>query len=304
MSWIRESVKWALPRTWVEAVRLAKSVKPRLDAIEKQSLLLSALIAREAYPHLLPATADDGAFNRHEFKVYSQNGEDGLLLHLFSTVGVRNRYFVEFGCGNGSECNTANLSVNFGWRGLLLDADEDRIAHARAFYDRMLGARADNVRITRARVTAENINDILRRQAPEREIDLLSIDIDGNDYWVWRAIEAVAPRVAVIEYNAVYGPERSLTVKYDPEFRRWAKHPSGLYFGASLTALAKLGREKGYRLVGCDREGVNAFFIRDDLDGLPEVAPETAWYPNNDRVLGVITGDRFREIERLAFVEV
>ncbi|MBP8129496.1 MAG: hypothetical protein KA184_07925 [Candidatus Hydrogenedentes bacterium] len=304
MSLTRELLKRVLPRRWVASVRLAKSIGPRLDALEKQSLLLNAYIAREAYPHLMPVTPDAAAFNRHEIKVYSQNGEDGLILNLFSTIGVRNRYFVEFGCGNGSECNTANLSVNFGWRGLLLDADDARIAQARAFYERMLGPRAGNVRIANTRVTAENINDTLRRQVPEREIDLLSIDIDGNDYWVWRAIEAVEPRAVVIEYNSVFGPERALTVKYDPEFRRWAKHPSGLYFGASLAALVKLGRAKGYRLIGCDRQGVNAFFIPDHVDGFPEVPPETAYLPNNDRVLGLVTPDRFREIEHLPFVEV
>lgn len=304
MSLTRKLLKQVLPRRWVETVRLAKVAGPRLDALEKQSLLLNAYIAREAYPHLMPITPDSAAFNRHELKVYSQNGEDGLLLHLFSTIGVRSRYFVEIGCGNGAECNTANLSVNFGWRGMLVDADEVRAARARAFYERMLGPRAGNVRIAHTWVTAENINDALRRQVPEREIDLLSIRINGNDYWVWRAIEALEPRAVVIGYNAVFGPERSLTVRYDPEFRRWAKHPSGLYYGASLTALAKLGRTKGYRLIGCERQGVNAFFVLDHVDAFPEVAPEAAYVPNSNRVLDMVAADRFREIEHLPFTEV
>lgn len=291
-------------RLWLESVRLLKSTGPRLELLEKQSTLLSTLVARNLHPELLPPPAGTDLFNRHEFKVYSQNGEDGLLLHIFSTIGAQSRFFVEFGCGIGSECNTANLSVNFGWRGLLLDADVGRLAQARAFYQRALPPNSDSVRIERAMITAENINDLLRPHVPAREIDLLSIDIDGNDYWIWHAIDVIEPRIVVIEYNAVFGPHRSLTVQYDPEFIRWEKYPGGTYYGASLTALTRLGSQKGYRLVGCDRQGVNAFFVRGTADKLPAVAPEVAYRPNNDRSLGLLSGDRFVEIQHLPFVEV
>lgn len=293
-----------LPRHWAESVRLLKSTGPRLELLEKQSVLLSTLVARNLHPDLLPPPTGTDPFNRHEFKVYSQNGEDGLLLHIFSSIGAQSRFFVEFGCGIGSECNTANLSVNFGWRGLLLDADDGRLAQARAFYHRTLSPCSDSVRIEHAMITAENINDLLHRHVPAREIDLLSIDIDGNDYWIWHAIDVIDPRVVVIEYNAIFGPHRSLTVEYDPEFIRWGKYPGGSYYGASLTALTRLARQKGYRLIGCDRHGVNAFFVRGSVDLFPAVEPEVAYRPNNDRSLGLLTGDRFAEIQHLSFVEV
>jgi hypothetical protein len=110
---------------------------------------------------------------------------------------------------------------------------------------------------------------------------LLSLDIDGNDLWVWRAITAIQPRVVVIEYNAAFGPGRSLSVQYDPAFDRFKYHPSGIYHGASLSAMANVGREKGYVLVGCESHGVNAFFVQRELAtsaDLIEMTPEQAYY--------------------------
>jgi len=204
------------------------------------------------------------SLNDNEVKVYSQHGEDGVLLHIFSKVGVTNRTFVEFGIADGRECNTANLSINFGWNGLLMDTSSQNISKARDYYRKVLSPKS-RVRIIRYHVTAENINEILQSNDTPPDLDLLSIDIDGNDYWVWRAITYCRPRVVVIEYNAMLGCTEPITVKYDPNFDRRKKHSSGFYFGASLPALAKLGREKGYVLLGCDSSGVNAFFARQNV---------------------------------------
>jgi hypothetical protein len=109
-------------------------------------------------------------------------------------------------------------------------------------------------------------------------VDILSIDVDGVDYWLWRAATAISPRIVIIEYNASFGPEASVTVPYEPEFDRTEKGVNGHYHGASITALARLANQKGYVLLGCDRAGANAFFLRADLlnDSLYEVPPSRA----------------------------
>jgi hypothetical protein len=170
----------------------------------------------------------------------------------------------------------------------------------------MLRDRVADVLVLQKKVTAENINELLSEHCPDTVIDLLSIDIDGNDYWVWKALDAVEPRVVVAEYNAAMGYRKATSVAYDPDFDRWAKHPSGLYAGASLAALTKLAHEKGYVLVGCDRHGVNAFFVKRDLAAgkLTELTPEQAYFPLQDRKLGLVTPESFSAIAHMPFVEV
>ena len=174
-----------------------------------------------------------------EKRYSSQNGEDGILEAIFALVGTTNRYFVEFGVEDGRVCNTRRLRER-GWSGLQMDPrDPPGRGVAREF------------------VTAENIEALLEKHGVPPVFDLLSIDIDGNDYWVWKAIRARRARVVVVEYNATVPPSESRTIVYDPAFR-WDGTD---YFGAGLRALEKLGREKGYALVGCDSRGVNAFFV-------------------------------------------
>ena len=139
---------------------------------------------------------------RHEFKVYSQNGEDGILLYIFSTIGVNSRTFVDFGAENGRECNTANLSLNWGWSGLLIEASTKLFAEAKKYYSKY-----SQVTILNAYVTPQNINQLLSENKFSGEIDLLSIDIDSNDYWVWESIHVCNPRVVVVEYNAILGSD-------------------------------------------------------------------------------------------------
>jgi hypothetical protein len=186
-----------------------------------------------------PTALDD--LERFERKVYSQNGEDGVLEAIFAAVGLTNRFFVEFGCEDATECNTAYL-LDQGWQGVLMDPAG------------VSGNPKADVR--QEFITAENIDSLLRRYVVPEEFDLLSIDIDGNDYWVWRAI-AHRPRVVVIEYNAHVPPDERRSIAYDPTFQ-WSGTD---YFGASLRALAELGERKGYRLVYCESRGVNAFFV-------------------------------------------
>jgi hypothetical protein len=194
----------------------------------------------------------------HELRVFSQNGEDGVVEEILRRVGTRGGTFVEFGAGAGGEGNCVFLAAVLGWEGLLMEADPDLFARLDARYEGHRG-----VRTVRARVGPENVNALLADHAPSREPDVLSIDVDGIDYWIWRALEVARPRVVVIEYNAHLGPDDALVQPLDPRVD-W---DGSDHFGASLAALRGLGARKGYRLVHTDLAGVNAFFVREDLAG-------------------------------------
>jgi hypothetical protein len=207
-----------------------------------------------------------------QFRSFSQNGEDGILLYIFSLIGTTNRQAVEICAGDGIECNTANLIINHGWKALLLDADAAKIERGRQLYAKLSDSFIRPPVLLHTWITRENVNDLVRGHGFEGDIDLLSLDIDGNDYWIWQALDAIRPRVVVLEYNAIWRADRAVTIPYDPAFQLdFSRQPH--YGGASLAAMVKLGREKGYRLVGSDREEINAFFVRSDLGAalLPEV---------------------------------
>lgn len=225
--------------------------------------------------------------NKYEKKIYSQNGEDGIIEFIFSQIGTTNKFSVEFGVGNGFECNTIHLLEKKGWKGLMMDYGADQNIHwkevmKKAWYNRKLGlvgslkkdiafskkilsrtkrSKQFQIDIKIEKVTTENIQNLFHKYNVPKNFDLLSIDIDFNDYWVWKSITDYFPRVVIIEYNSSIPPTESKVVPYDPE----AKWDGTNYFGASLLALKNLGISKGYTLVGCDNAGVNAFFCKSDL---------------------------------------
>lgn len=296
-------VRWYLYALQRRCVRLRdRLLRPRALS-EVDSNLAHLLLAAYGEAVADPAGPGYGGFlRRREFKVSSQNGEDGLLAFIFSEIGVTNRKFVEFGVGDGRECNCANLALWFGWSGLMLESDAAAARLAREHYCH-LGSRG--VQVRQAHLTIENINETISGAAGHGEIDLLSIDVDGNDYWLWEALDVVEPRAVVIEYNASFGL-RSISVPYDPGFVRFRKHRSGWYHGASLAALAKLGRRKGYDLVGTDSRGVNALFVRADArrGGLRAVNAEEAYYPQKKRLAVATVEQQFEAIQHLDFVEI
>ena len=216
-----------------------------------------------------PRHADPKRLVRYGFKVYSQNDEDGIIQEIFRRIGTADRTFVEFGVADGTECNTAKLLVE-GWRGLWIEADASHAGAIRTGFAPFLQQGA--LTLIESRVSAETIDGLLTQGGMGGEIDLLGIDIDYNDYWVWKAIDAVQPRVVAIEYNATLRPPMSLTVPYDPH-GAW---DGTNFYGASLAALTRLGAVKGYRLVGCSIAGVNAFFVRAELCGDRFLEPATA----------------------------
>jgi hypothetical protein len=240
-----------------------------------------------------------------EYRVHSQNGEDGLMLYIFSQIGVTNQKFIEFGIGDGTECISANLLINFGWSGLMIEGSKAYAENATKYYNTHPKVQGE-VKILNKFITKDNINSLFKEGGIEGEIDLLSIDIDGNDYWVWKEIEVISPRVVIIEYNATFGKEKALTVEYDPSFMRLEKHKSGYYHGASLKALEELGKEKGYHLIGCDSEGVNAIFIRNDINlgNLKTVTSEEAYYELKVRSDVCSITEQYNIIKHLPILEI
>jgi hypothetical protein len=205
---------------------------------------------------------------KYGYKVYSQNDEDGIIEEIFRRIGATSKTFVEFGVGP-HENNSLRLLL-LGWSGLWMDGGRSNIKKARRAAADYL--RDEKLRIVEAFITRENIDALLKAGGAAGEIDFLSVDLDGNDYWIWEAIESIHPRVVCIEYNATLRPPISVAMKY-AERHSW----NGTnYFGASLSALEKLGARKGYRLVGCNIAGQNAFFVRNDLVPDAFAAPFTA----------------------------
>lgn len=232
-----------------------------------QQILVNQYRALKERGGELPSFADV------EFRAYSQNGEDGILLYVFSLIGMGQRRCVEICAGDGLQCNSANLIINHGWHGLLVDGDEALIERGRAYYARHGDTFCFPPRLLHSWITRENVNSLLRTNGFEGSIDLLSLDIDGVDYWIWDALEAVRPRVVIAEIQCIWGEDRSVTVPYAPDFRARFVDGFGIYSGASLPAFVKLARRKGYRLVGVQRLGFNAVFVADGVgeDLLPEV---------------------------------
>lgn len=195
-----------------------------------------------------------------EFKIFSQAGEDGIIQFLINNIEILNKTFIEFGVENYSEANTRFLLENNNWSGLIIDGSIDNIDFIKKqdYFWRY------DLKAVSAFITAENINDLIVSNKISGEIGILSIDIDGNDYWVWKAISCIDPVIVICEYNSVFGKDRAITVPYDPKFYFENYHYSGLYFGASLPALCDLATRKGYTFIGCNSFGSNAFFVRND----------------------------------------
>jgi len=201
------------------------------------------------------------------YKVYSQNDEDGILREIFSRIGTANKTFVEFGIGNGLENNTAALLFD-DWHGLWIDASTKSINAINSNLKEIV--RCGRLKAVESFITKDNINELISSNIDGSEIDLLSVDIDGNDYHVLRSITCVKPRVIVIEYNAKFAPPLSFCMDYD-ESHTWKNDDC---FGASLKFLEN--NLDGYCLVGCSITGVNAFFVRKDLTADYFLEPFTA----------------------------
>lgn len=241
---------------------LRRHARRLLDETEtvRRRLHTLAVIERERYIRELlsePPNNDPLRLLRAGFKIYSQNDEDGIIQEIFARIGRGPGTFVEFGVDDGRENNTLKLLLE-GWRGLWLEGAEANVAEIRNRFRDTIGQ--GRLAVEGAFIDRDNLNGLIGRHHTG-EISLLSIDVDGNDIWLLEALEVVAPRVIVIEYNGKFPPPLSVAQTYNPT-HRWARTDYG---GSSLAAITKLAGRKGYSLVGCNITGVNAFFVRDDL---------------------------------------
>lgn len=196
-----------------------------------------------------------------EFKVYSQWGEDGIIQYLINNIDIQNKFFIEFGVEDYTESNTRFLMKNNNWSGLVIDGNKEDIDYIKkdTLYWKY------DLTAVNSFITKDNINQIFIDNGVQGEIGLLSIDIDGNDYWIWKDIEFVNPLIVICEYNSIYGKDLAVTVPYKEDFQRTKEHFSNLYFGASLKALYLLAKEKGYNFIGTTSAGNDAFFVRGDV---------------------------------------
>jgi len=195
-----------------------------------------------------------------EFKVFSQWNDDGIIQFLVNYLDLEDKTFIEFGVQNYTESNTRFLLMNNNWTGLIMDGTESNIRDVQEqdIYWKY------NLTAINAFITRENINDLIRQNGFNGELGLLHIDIDGNDYWVWKEISVISPVIVIIEYNSVFGKDNPWTVPYQADFYRTDAHHSNLYFGSSLRSLCDLSKEKGYTFIGSNSHGNNAYFIRND----------------------------------------
>lgn len=203
-----------------------------------------------------------------EFSVFSQWGEDGIIEWLIQKNGHMPETFIEFGVEDFRESNCRFLIMNRNWRGLVIDGNNKNIETIRAD---CISWKHDLSSICEF-ITRENINSLIQSSGVSGEIGILSIDIDGNDYWVWNSIDCIRPHFVIVEYNTVFGDLEPITVPYRDDFNRTKAHSSNLYYGASIMAFCALAAQKGYTLLGSNRAGSNAFFVRNDrlsiFDGL------------------------------------
>jgi len=268
-------------------VKLINSMDDRLQRIQQSLGRLENRQITAQRPSL---------FNEYEFQTYSQWGEDGLIQYLVNKVAIERPVFVEFGVATYEESNTRFLLTNNNWSGLIIDGSEQNIQHIKmdSIYWQY------NLKAECAFIDKENINSLIQDNGISGDIGLLSVDIDGNDYWIWEKINVVNPRIVICEYNSLWGATLAVSTPYDGAFFRTDAHFSNLYYGASIAAFTQLAKTKGYSLIGSNKAGNNIFFVRNDLLGDLEIAtPEDAWVQSHFRE----SMDEFGEFSFLPFSE-
>jgi len=241
----------------------------------------------------LPSFSDTG------FRVFSQGDEDGKIMFIFAMIGFSNGVCVDMAFASPYGANTTNLILNWGFTGLLVEGSD--LSSTQAFFNSHKDTCVFPPTSVSAWITAENVNELCQQNGITGEIDFFSLDMDGVDYYIWKSLNVIEPRVVVVEYQDILGPIVSLTVPYKADFNRYDIHPD--FCSASLSAFVKLGREKGYRLVGINHLGYNAFFVKNGIgeDVLPEISATSCF--NHPKVKWGIE-QRYPHVKDFPWVEV
>jgi hypothetical protein len=270
---------------------------------EAERFMIGSLLAQNVL------NRSEGGISGYEFKVFSQWGEDGIIQYLVQTLDMPTKTFIEFGVETYRESNTRFLLMHNNWEGLIIDGSKSNVddIHSQSIYWRY------SLNAIQSFITVENIEKTFIDNNMRGDIGILSVDIDGNDYWVLKAIECVNPVVLITEYNSVFGSERAISIPYQSDFVRGKGGISNLYYGASLGALNYLAMQKGYSLLGCNSNGNNAFFVRNDkLDSKTALTVKEAFVDakfreakdERNRLLFLQGSERYEEIKGLPVVNV
>lgn len=238
---------------------------------ETNKLLSNTMIQNgRIWTQLLLQNKNIKSLQETEFKVFSQWGDDGIIQYLVNYLDIDNKTFIEFGVEDYLESNTRFLLIKDNWSGLIMDGSESHVSKIKndeIYWKYDLIAKSSFI-------TAENINQLITEEDINGKIGLLHIDIDGNDYWIWKALKVVEPIIMIVEYNSIFGYERAITIPYKADFVTSVAHFSNLYFGSSILSLCDLAEERGYAFVGSNTAGNNAYFIKNEF--LKNLKPLTA----------------------------
>lgn len=228
-----------------------------------------------------------------EFQVFSQFGDDGIIQWLINYLDIPNKTFVEFGVEKYTESNTRFLLFNNKWRGLVIDGEQLNINYIK----NDVVSYFFNLESITSFITKDNINQLIKSRNFDKDLGLLSIDIDGNDYWVWQSLENITPVIVISEYNAEFGLN-PWTIPYKEDFV-WDKVNNMYYWGASLTSLCDLADQKGYSFIGCNSQGNNAYFIRNDkMNGLEKISPEYGFIKAKFSLNRKVDCEQFSDFEK------
>lgn len=268
------------PKRVLNALRELRRLAGVMDNIEVEAFRISD-VTQKSLVAMWTLAIKQGVrlpLDQVGFRAFSQFEEDGILLYLFTLIGTSSKVVVELCAGDGRECMATNLILHHGWTGFLWDGDKEKVRRGREFFSRHKASFLHPPSFECDWLTRENVDSVLERSGVQGDIDLLSIDVDGNDLWLWDALTQVRPRAVIIESHNPIPSDRSLTVPYDPTFCAWSQKPEEQDFrGASALALTKIGMRKGYRLIGAHRYGFNLIFVRNDVgtELFPEVSVES-----------------------------
>jgi hypothetical protein len=276
-----------------------------IENYETQLLAIGALLSKQQW------LINSNNLNDYEFKIFSQWGDDGIIQYLIKHIHIENEIFIEFGVEDYMESNTRFLMMNNNWKGFVMDGSEEnmhRLKNKPWYWKYSLINKA-------IFINNENINQLLSMTGFEN-IGILHIDIDGNDLHILQIIDItrINPSIIIMEYNAVFGDERAISVPYNKDFIRTTKHYSNLYSGASLAGLNYIANKKGYALIGCNLAGNNAYFVRKDLlnEEIKEKSVKEAYKVskfresrNKDYTLSYLDGnERYEIIKELEVINV
>lgn len=251
----------------------------KLGTVDAQSIhqQLQRILVNQHQANLRLGTRSHEDIAQAGFRCHSQFEEDGIILYVLATIGMKTKKVVEICIGDGEECMATNLVLNHGYQGFLFDGSVQNISHASRFFGSKKDCLLTPPALKAAWITKDNINGLLREVGAQGEVDLLSLDMDGNDYYIWEATTEISPRLCVFETHDIVPSNLSITIPYEDDFNCWAKAgPDQDFRSASLLAMKKLSERKGYRLIGAHRHGFNVFFLRNDIarDIFPEVSIE------------------------------